>query len=76
VSEERDDSFKLVDAIGNLVGSVTGVTIASLHQGIGGLYEGAVVGPGVAHTFKYVAGLFLNREMAKRECSALASFTP
>jgi hypothetical protein len=67
VSEEKDDSFKLVDAVGDLVGSVTGVTIASLHQGIDGLYEGALVAPGVAHTFKYLAGLFLNRGMAKRE---------
>ena len=66
MSEEKDNSFKLVDAVGDLVGSVTGVTIASLHQGVG-VYEGAVLGPGVAHAFKYVARLFLDRVMAKRE---------
>jgi len=67
VSEEQNEGFKLVDATGDLIGSLTGVTIASVHQGVGGMFEGAMIGPGVAHTFKYLAGLFLKRGLAKRE---------
>jgi hypothetical protein len=67
VSEEENDSFKLVDATGDLVGSIAGASIASLHQGVGGIFEAAVIMPGVAHTLKYLAGLFLKRGMAKRE---------
>jgi hypothetical protein len=48
VSEEQRESFQLIDAAADLFGGVAGVTIAVAHQGITGIYEGAVVGPGVA----------------------------
>ena len=67
LSEQETDHFRLIDATGDLVGSVAGASIASLHQGVDGILTGAIVMPGVAHTFRYLAGLFLNRGMAKRE---------
>lgn len=67
MSEEKDDSFQLVDAAGDLFGSLAGVALSVVHQGVAGLFGGAVVGPGVAHTFKYVTRLFLTRLMAQRE---------
>jgi len=67
MSEEENDSFQLVDAAGDLFGSLAGVAISVVHQGVAGLFGGAVVGPGIAHTFKYVTRLFLSRVMAQRE---------
>lgn len=67
MSEDKDDGFQLVDAASDLFGSLAGVAMTVVHQGVAGLFEGAVIGPGVAHSLKFIAHLFLDRIMPRRE---------
>jgi hypothetical protein len=59
-SEQEEDSFNLIDWSGDLLGSLTGVSVAVLHNDVTGLLTGAAVGPGVAHAFRYGAKLFVS----------------
>jgi len=67
VSEQEEDSFNLIDWSGDLLGSLTGVSVAVLHNDVTGLLTGAAVGPSVAHAFRYGAKLFVSRVLAGRE---------
>jgi hypothetical protein len=67
VSEDKDDSFQLVEAASELFGSLAGVATTVVHNDIAGLFAGAIVASGVTQTLKYAARLSLSRLMAKRE---------
>jgi hypothetical protein len=73
VSEQEEDSFNLIDWSGDLLGSLTGVSVAVLHNDVTGLLTGAAVGPSVAHAFRYGAKLFVSRVLAGREKASIAA---
>jgi hypothetical protein len=63
LSEEDQDSFQLIDAGADLLGSLAGAGTAIIHGDVSGLLQGA----GVAHAFRYGARLFANRFLPARE---------
>jgi hypothetical protein len=67
VSEQEKDSFDLISASADLVGSVARASVVALHNDVAGLLTGAVVVPGIAHALRYGAKLFVNRLWADRE---------
>jgi hypothetical protein len=67
VSEEEKDSFNLIDASADLIGSLTGASVAAFHNDVAGLLTGAAIGSGVAHTVRYGAKAFIDRVMGRRE---------
>jgi hypothetical protein len=67
VNEEEKNSFTVIDWSADLIGSLSGVSLAILHNDVAGLLAGAAVGPSLAHAFRYGANLFVNRVLAGRE---------
>lgn len=65
--EQEKDSFSLIDAAGDVFGSVAGVSVGVLHNDVAGLFAGALVGSSVAHAFRYGAHLLANRFLTQRE---------
>ena len=67
MSEDADAILQVVDWAGDLLGTLTTVSMGLVRQDAAALYEGAIVGTGVSHMLKSTARLFLNRNMAQRE---------
>lgn len=67
MSEQEKHSFTVIDWSADLLGSLTGVSLAVIHNDVAGLLAGAAAGPSVAHALRYGANLFVNRVLSGRE---------
>lgn len=49
---DEKENFNLIDSASDVLGGLAGVTVAAVHQNIAGLYAGAAIGTGLAHTLR------------------------